>query len=403
MTRPCAGALRVARREFRSALRTPSTYAISVAFLVLTGVLFYLTADGGREASLRFWFPNLTFVLLVTAPVITSRVVAEEWRTRHLDVLLSRGVGPGALVVGKWLSAVGLLVVLVLPTGGYVWFLGRWGKPDYPPLLVGYVGALCAIAVFCAVGTLASALTPTAVAAGLASFAVLVGAQLADGVPVIGRLSFQPHVDAFSRGAPRLADVVYFGSVSVGCLILATAAQVGRLGVVGRLPALAGPGAALAVALGVNLIPLPADAEVDLTANSRFSLSDASEQVLAGVTTPVRITVFEPTGSGEARDAKVLLDEFGHRNARVTGRVLDITEATGEAARLGARDSGDVAVEADGRHEVLSPLTEQGVTSAVYRLIRPVPQVACALAGHGERELDDGTAGGYRLAREAME
>ena len=65
-------------------------------------------ADGSREASLRFWFPNLAFVLIVTAPIVTSRLVAEEWRSRHLDILLARPIGPTGLVVGKWLAAVGL-------------------------------------------------------------------------------------------------------------------------------------------------------------------------------------------------------------------------------------------------------------------------------------------------------
>src|SRR5258708_129798 len=105
-----SGALRIARRELRAYLVTPATYAVSVAFLALTGITFFVVTDGSREASLRFWFPNLGFVLLVSVPIITSRLVADEWRSRHLDVLLSRPVSAGGLVVGKWLAAVALVL-----------------------------------------------------------------------------------------------------------------------------------------------------------------------------------------------------------------------------------------------------------------------------------------------------
>jgi ABC-type Na+ efflux pump permease subunit len=105
-------------------------------------------ADGAREASLRFWFPNLAFVLIVTAPIVTSRLVAEEWRSRHLDILLARPITPVALVVGKWLAAVAFFVLLLAPTLVYCAFLAAWGAPDWPPLVASYVGALATMAGF---------------------------------------------------------------------------------------------------------------------------------------------------------------------------------------------------------------------------------------------------------------
>ena len=104
--KPLRGSLRIARRELRAYLVAPWAYGVAAAFLVLTGTIFFVVADGSREASLRFWFPNLAFVLVVTAPIVTSRLVAEEWRSRHLDILLARPISPVALVVGKWLAAV---------------------------------------------------------------------------------------------------------------------------------------------------------------------------------------------------------------------------------------------------------------------------------------------------------
>jgi hypothetical protein len=397
------GALRIARRELRAHLVTPATYAVSVAFLALTGITFFLVTDGSREASLRFWFPNLGFVLLVTVPIITSRLVADEWRSRHLDVLLSRPVSAGGLVVGKWLAAVALVLGLLVPTLAYAGFLAAWGRPDWPPLVASYLGAALTVAFFCGVGTMSSALTPTAVVAGLGSFAVLVALQLAGGVDALRPLSYQPHLEDFARGAPGLADLVYFVSGTAIALVVAATWQRLRRGLLERGRGLLVPALALAAAVAVNLVPIPAQARWDLTAAGRYTLSQASKEVLQRLTVKAQVSAFEPNGSSDAGDARILLDQFSRASSRIGYRVLDFSHSRGEALRLGVRDDGEVAVEVGQRKEVVSPLTEQTLTSALQRLARGRAQTVCNLAGHGERELDDTAPAGYDAARTLLE
>ena len=398
-----SGALRIARRELRAHLVTPATYAVSVAFLALTGITFFVVTDGSREASLRFWFPNLGFVLLVTVPIITSRLVADEWRSRHLDVLLSRPISAGGVVVGKWLAAVALVLGLLVPTLAYAGFLAAWGRPDWPPIVASYLGAALTVALFCAVGIMSSALTPNAVVAGLGSFAVLVALQLAGGVDALRPLSFEPHLEGFARGAPGLDDLVYFVSGTAIALVVAGTWQRLRRRLLERGRALLAPAAALAVAVAVNLVPIPAQARWDLTAAGRYTLSQASKEVLQRLGVDARVTAFEPNGSTDASDARILLDQFAHSDSRIGYRVLDFSHSRGEALRLGVRDDGEVAVEVGQRREVVSPLTELTVTSALQRLARGRAQQLCSLAGHGERELDDSAPAGYDSARSLLE
>ncbi|HEV7467391.1 MAG TPA: DUF4350 domain-containing protein [Candidatus Dormibacteraeota bacterium] len=398
-----SGWLRVARRELRAGLVTPATYAVAVAFLALAGITLFLVTDGSREASLRFWFPNLGFVLLVTVPIVTSRLVADEWRSRHLDVLLSRPVSAGGVVVGKWLAATALVLGLLVPTLAYVGFLAAWGRPDWPPIVASYLGAALTAGFFCGVGTMSSALTPTAVVAGLGSFAVLVALQLAGGVDALRPLSFQPHLESFARGAPELGDLVYLVSGTVIALVVAGSGQRLRRRLLERGRALLAPALALAAAVAVNLVPIPAQARWDLTASGRYTLSRASGEVLQRLTMPARVSAFEPNGSSDAGDARILLDQFARATPRLGYRVLDLSRSRGEALRLGIRDDGQVAVEVGGRREVISPLTELTLTSALQRLARGRPQQVCALAGHGERELDDTAPGGYDAARTLLE
>ncbi|HEV7536594.1 MAG TPA: Gldg family protein, partial [Acidimicrobiia bacterium] len=405
---PLRGAWRIARRELRAYLVAPWAYGVAVTFLVLTGTIFFVVADGSREASLRFWFPNLAFVLIVTAPIVTSRLVAEEWRSRHLDILLVRPIRPTGLVVGKRLAAVGFFVLLLAPTLVYCVFLATWGSPDWPPIVASYVGALLLVALFAAVGIMASALTPTAVAAGLGGFAVLVVAQLANNVPAAHGFSFQPHLESFARGAPGLEDAVYFVTATLGPLVVAAAWQtIRRRGASplrgGRLRAAAVPAAVLAAAVAVNLVPVPAGARVDLTASGRFTLSKQSKEVLRNVKQKAVVTAFAPEGTAQARDAEVLLAQFRRANPNIHTRVVDFAKSQGEALRLDAQDDGEVAVEIGERKEVVAPLLEQTVTSALQRLARPKPQMLCGLAGDGERELDSELPQGLQLARLAAE
>ncbi|HEV3363693.1 MAG TPA: DUF4350 domain-containing protein [Acidimicrobiia bacterium] len=401
---PLKGTLRIARRELRAYLVAPWAYGVAAIFLVLTGTIFFVVADGSREASLRFWFPNLAFVLIVTAPIVTSRLVAEEWRSRHLDILLARPIAPAALVVGKWLAAVGLFVLLLAATLVYPFFLARWGDPDWPPIVASYLGALLLVGVFTAVGTMTSAVTPTAVAAGLGAFAVLVVGQLANNVPAFEGLSFQPHLESFSRGAPGLEDAVYFLSAMVAPLVVAAAWQtIRRRGASplrgGKARAAALPALVLAATFAVNLIPIPATARVDLTASRRYSLSGESKRVLSNVKEAAVVTAFAPDNSPQARDAEVLLAQFRRANANIRTRVLDFAKAQGEALRLGAEDDGEVVVEIGERKEVVAPVIEQTISSALIRLVRRAPQTLCGLEGNGERRLDSEAPQGLQRAR----
>ena len=404
MGTPLKGTLRIARRELRAYLVAPWAYGVAVTFLVLTGTIFFVVADGSREASLRFWFPNLAFVLIVTVPIVTSRLVAEEWRSRHLDILLARPIAPAALVVGKWLAAVGFFVLLLAVTLIYPVFLATWGEPDWLPIVASYTGALMLVAVFCAVGTMTSAVTPTAVAAGLGAFAVLVVGQLANNVPAFHGLSFQPHLESFARGAPGLEDTIYFVSAMAAPLVVAAGWQTvrrrgaGPLGS-GKARAAALPALVLAATFVLNLVPIPATARVDLTATGRYTLSGESKTVLRNVKERTAVTAFAPENSPQARDAEVLLAQFREANPNIRTRVLDFAKAQGEALRLGAQDDGEVVVEIGERKEVVAPVIEQTISSALIRLVRRAPQTLCGLEGNGERQLDGEAPQGLQLAR----
>lgn len=396
------GTWRIFRREYRRYLATVWTYGVLAAFLLLTGLTFFITADGTREATLRFWFPNLTFVLLVTLPVISSRTLAEERRNRHLDVVLSHPVDTFGVIAGKWLAVSALFTTFLAGTFLYVALLAVWGNPDWPPLIAAYLGALLTIMFFSAVGTLASSVTPTAVAAGLAGFAALVLLQLADSVRAFAPLSFEHHLDYFARGAPRLSDIVYFLSGTLASLLLAGYWQVARRTVV-RFRRSVVPAAAALGTVATNWAVMPINTTYDVTAQGRYTLSAASRDVLRNVKVPVTITGFEHANSIRARDMGVLFDQYHRTQPRIRVEVRDFDRFQGEALELGVTNNDQAVVRVGDRRELVDPPIELYITSALQRLARQRPQTLCALTGHGERDLNDSSPAGYKTAKVIIE
>ena len=218
------------------------------------------------------------------------------------------------------------------------------------------MGALFTILFFSAVGTLASSLTPTAVAAGLAGFAALIVLQLADSVHAFTSLSFEHHLDNFARGAPRLSDIVYFVSGTVVSLLLAGYWQVARRTIV-RLRRVAVPTLAALGTVAANWAVAPVNTTYDVTAHGRYTLSNASRDVLRNVRSSVTITGFEHANSVRARDMNLLLDQYHRAQPKIQVRVRDFDRYQGEALDLGVTNDDQAVVQVGDRRELVDPPT----------------------------------------------
>ena len=125
----------------------------------------------------------------------------------------------------------------------------------------------------------------------------------------------------------------------------------------------------------------------DWTAGGRRSLSDASVQVLAKVSGPIKFTAF-------ARDERDLRQAVGDMIARYQRYKKDITiefvnpDTEPERTRAsGVTADGEVLLEYAGRRERLKPfeLNEQQITNALQRILRTGERWLVFLMGHGER------------------
>ena len=217
--------LTIALKESRTLLTSPMAYVITAVFVALAGVFFVTSISSAfPEASIRGYVQPATFILVLLAPILTMRVLAEEQKLGTIELLLTSPVRDWEVVVGKFLATfifyVGMLVISLVFVGMLKWF----GDPDLGPVFTGYVGLLLYGGAALSVGLFTSSLTGNQIVAAVVSFGILLfmsviqqAAASVSGIPatIIKEISIVTHFDDFSRGIIDTRGIIYYLSVII--------------------------------------------------------------------------------------------------------------------------------------------------------------------------------------------
>ena len=226
------------RRELGTFFSGLVGYLAIATFLVLLGLLLFVFPDTSllnyNFATLDQLFELAPWVFLILIPAITMRLLAEERQQRTLELLLTQPVTPTGIVLGKYLAAVTIATLAIAPTLLYFYTVYELGSPrgnlDVGAVAGSYAGLVLLAAVFCAVGTLASALTQNQIVAFLAAavlcFLLHFGFQLLSSLPsfvgsldaLVQQLGMEYHYRSISRGLVLVPDLVYFASLTAWLL-----------------------------------------------------------------------------------------------------------------------------------------------------------------------------------------
>lgn len=229
----------IAKREFRSNFDSPLAYVVICIGLLLVGFLFFSWWNGGfwqaDRTSLAGLFALAPWLLLVVASVVSMRVMAEEKRSGTLELLITLPVKDHEVILGKFLGAFGLVLVLILATTLYpiMMFKAPWnlGPLDMGPVLTGYLGLVLYSAAAVAIGLLVSSLTESQAIAFFLTAVILfllhVVGNVSDSLPwpwareVVSFISFNSRLMPFAKGMINTRDIVYFVSITLGALMVA--------------------------------------------------------------------------------------------------------------------------------------------------------------------------------------
>ena len=250
--------LAIARKELESYFTTPIAWVMLTVVAFFAALFFNGSLDAYRFVTLRaFQFQdpsllerlNLTdmvvsrllstmaiFVVIV-APVLSGRLLAEEKRSRTFELLMTSPLRPVQIVLGKYLAALGVMAAAVAIVAAFPLVLtvasrgaGGGAGVEWQTVGTGLLGLFLFGAAAMSVGLLFSALTESVVVASLTSFIVLFTLWIATiftvGVegPVkdlVTALSASEHLNAFLAGRIELRDLVYYLSLTALGLYLA--------------------------------------------------------------------------------------------------------------------------------------------------------------------------------------
>ena len=164
-----------------------------------------------------------------------------------------------------------------------------------------------------------------------------------------------------------------------------------------------GAGLLVAAALvGANIVVHGREAQIDLSAAHRFSLSPETRALARAVRSPLKITAFLNTTGPQARDARFLLARYHEVNSHITSSVLDPDANPGAARRFGIGRYATVVVTYQGRRVDAPSPEELEVSTAILRLLRGGTKTICVLTGHGEAALDDASPSGLSQVAQVL-
>lgn len=217
------------RREVMQFFTSPISYLIGAAFLFLTGFLFnndVAVSIGTRAVSPALIPSFLSFLLMIFAPLLTMRLLAEESREGTLELLLTAPVSDTAIVMGKFLAAWFYYTLLLAATWAYQFILVFYldAQPDLGHTISAYIGIWLYGGATLTVGLLFSAITENQILAAFLSTATLLLLYLGglatqiisnlDLVRIIDKLTLQGHfTGSFLVGLVRAEDVVYYAGL----------------------------------------------------------------------------------------------------------------------------------------------------------------------------------------------
>lgn len=227
----------ICQKELRSYFTSPIAWGLMAFFGLIAGYFFWASTaifvqrgmesqmmGRGMPMDLNEWIVrpvlmNVSVIGLFIIPMITMRLFAEEKRQGTIELLATSPVTDMQIIVGKWLGALIMYAcILGISLINLLW-LFAYGKPDWKPLLVGYLGLILQGGCLLAIGTFLSNTTKNQIVAGVGTFAICLLLWVLDWVTafqtsgaskVVSYLSVVQHFDSFAKGVLDSKDIIFY-------------------------------------------------------------------------------------------------------------------------------------------------------------------------------------------------
>lgn len=220
-------------KEIKTYLSSLVGYIFIAVFLIVTGLFLWVFPNINNIlltglADLQGLFNISRFLFLLLIPAITMRSFAEEKRLGTMELLFTKPLSDNQIIGAKFLSALTLFIISLIPTFIYIISVYNLGNPpgniDMGSTWGSYLGLVLLGSTFIAIGIFVSSLTNNQIVAFILTvplcFILSFGFEFIYSFDALGNFGYviksigiDHHYTSISKGVVDSRDIIYFLSV----------------------------------------------------------------------------------------------------------------------------------------------------------------------------------------------
>lgn len=398
--------------------------AASLFFLSLYFVSYNLMSG---YPYIAYALSSATFIFLISIPILTMRILAEERKQKIDQLILTAPVSVGKIVVGKFLAMATVFMVAVVVVCFYPLVMKAFGDISLLESYVSILGYTLYGLAGIAIGLFISAITESQVIAAVLTFGAMFITYMMSGITnmisatgniltkVLNCLDFRTRAYDFYDGALSLTGCAYFVSV-IGLFLFFTVQAIQKrrftistkklkAGVYSSSMIVIVTVAAVFFNLMVNELP-ESIKTIDITSNKMYSITEETTKFLEGLSEDVTIYVLASEGNYDTGVQKTLSKyQEGSKHIKIeykdpsvyptfASQYTDETVSSGSLIIAGSKrtkvvDYGDLYDYTTYAETPTGYDAEGQITSALAYITNGSNTKIYAISGHGEAEISE--------------
>lgn len=216
--------LAICRKELHAYFGTPVAYFVLAVYMLISGLFFYTSFVFYQPSIVdyRLVLGDTLSLLMFVIPLLTMRLMAEEFRQGTDELLLTSPASVSEIIFGKYLASLLMMVALVLLSLVYPVIMSCFGHLDYRTVFTVALGLFLLGASMMAVGIFASTLSQHQMVAAVSGIILLVVLWMLDSFGSGNGLqqwlepfSLSARFGGFMKGIINGADVLFYVTLAL--------------------------------------------------------------------------------------------------------------------------------------------------------------------------------------------
>lgn len=319
--------LAIYKRELRSYLHTVTGALFIAATLVLTGIYFtaYNLLNGYPYVS--YALKAATFLFMITIPVLTMKILAEERKNKTDQLILTAPISVGKIVLAKYFAMTTILLMAIAVVCFYPIALSFFGEIPFGESYTAILGYTLFGMTGIAIGMLISSLCESQVIAAVLTFLVIFVGYMMSGIcslisssgnlltKVLKCFDLVAPLDNLFGGIFDLTGIVYYISLIILFIFLTTQSIQKRRWSISTKSIKTGAYSstlilivfAAVIMANLTIKELPADStQLDVTSQKLYSLTEDTKTLMEKLEQDVTIYVINSEDNADETVSKTL-------------------------------------------------------------------------------------------------